>query len=86
MALCGFSMSIFFPCFMDYISETVHFEVLDGTVSFVMTLIGIFLILMNWIIGWMAESFGITSALLFGPISLFFSLLVGIYLFKIRTI
>jgi len=61
-SLCGLSMSIFFPSFMDWLAETFP-EDFQKTTAFVMSGIGIHLVAMHLGFGNLAETLGVVKAM-----------------------
>ncbi len=82
MAMCGFTMSIFFPCFMDFINQKVAKELLEKTIGLVMITIGVVVISMNWLIGYLEGSVGVISAMSVGPLFLAVSFFLGLIFYQ----
>lgn len=73
LPFCGLTMSVFFPCAMEWMSKIFNKNT-DKMTTIVMTSVGVMLITMHWIIGQLASKFGIMNALLVGPLFLTISL------------
>jgi fucose permease len=69
LALCGLSISIFFPCGMDWVSQRFPQQIGIMTAS-IMIMIGSTLVLMHFMLGILADIIGIRLALLMGPLFL----------------
>lgn len=69
LSLCGLTISIFYPCSMDWLGEA-YSDGLEKIIPSVNIGVGIMLVTMHWGIGQLSSKIGIQYALLVGPIAL----------------
>lgn len=75
LPLTGLFMAPFFAYSMDYIAQTFR-DFADEGLSYAMSAISIFLVMMHYLIGVLTEVVGIRWALLVGPVGLLLSFLI----------
>lgn len=83
-ALCGLTMSFFFPCFISWLNE-ISGEFSEYMVSLALILVGIILVTTHWSFGFFSSYFGIHNAFYMIPILsflAFFFLIIGHFLTK----
>ncbi len=66
LPLIGLAQSFFYPCAMDWLYEK-HHSLADSIVPYIMTSVALALILMHFMVGLLASSFGIDRAMYLGP-------------------
>lgn len=75
LALCGLSMSMFYPCAMTLVTEETGRE--SGLVmSWIVTTQSLGLMAMHFAIGWLSDRFGLGKALWIGPLCLIVMLIL----------
>ncbi len=75
LSMCGFSMSFYFPCAMDWISKRYGANA-GYMMTSVMTSVAALLILMHWGAGTVADVAGARMSISLGPLFLLLSLIV----------
>jgi fucose permease len=75
MSLCGFTMSYFFPCGMDWISKEFG-SAKDYMMAFVVASFTIVLVIMHWSVGLVSDLLGMRAAMCIGPAFLVICLLM----------
>ncbi len=73
IALCGLSMSIFYPCAIAYTYEEQP-KAADSIIAWTMTLNSAAVLIMHWSVGWISDVQGLRVAIWIGPACLLLSL------------
>lgn len=84
--LCGFSLSIFFPCGIDWMTHNHGEKAAGFLTTYVSMWIGLGLVSMHFLNGIVADSVGVQQAMLMAPILLCLSLLTILVLSKSHKI
>ena len=69
IALCGLSMSIFYPCAIAFTYEEQPYAA-DSIIAWTLTLNSAAVLIMHWGVGWMSDIAGLRVAIWVGPICL----------------
>ncbi len=81
LAICGLTMSFYFPCAMDFLGEHYH-EAVEAVLEKVFIFVGAGLLIMHWVFGNIAEFLGLDIAIWMVPL---FLVIVGYLLqFKLK--
>jgi len=75
LSMVGMTMSIFFPCFMDWVSELFP-EQGESIISSMLTSMGVMIITMHALVGYLNELWGVQVALHIGPLFCLLSLAI----------
>ncbi len=75
IALCGLSMSIFYPCAIAFTYEEQAIAA-DGIIAWTMTLNSAAVLLMHVGVGWLSDIIGLRVAIWIGPVSLLLCLVL----------
>jgi len=81
LSLVGLTMSFFFPCFIDWVSEFFP-EQAESIISSMLTSMGIMIILMHTLVGQINQQWGIQVAMHIGPVFCIISFLIILYIRK----
>lgn len=84
--LCGFSLSIFFPCGIDWMTHNHGEKAAGFLTTYVSMWIGLGLVSMHFLNGLVADSLGVQQAMLMAPILLLFTFAAILVLSKSHKI
>ena len=78
LALCGLTMSVFFPAAMTYLNEKYSTSI-NAMMAFVVTASSICLICAHWLFGIISDTFAVKTALFLAPAALSIALFMHVF-------